>query len=193
MFTVRLARGPYFHGTPWASNVFLRNSVDGWDKNITGQQVGADVVFTLATVSYAPAFDLKFLIQGTLGEIWMSGLNLTISPVDQMEYAFDGRDVSFPFLIRFRTTYELDRSLYTLRTAHDGWQSEIHGNYGSPFVDFNVDFAHYANRYGDDIEPMEFKILRYGIWAKGPNMTVYPWPGSVHYLTDAEVKFPFPD
>jgi choline dehydrogenase-like flavoprotein len=87
------------------------------------------------------------------------------------------------FRIRFHTElYPPDQDV-TVRTAADGWQVDLAGDYVAGAWSFPLDEQ-------DSPERLEFKFVLNGVtWMNGPNLAVLPAAGATFDFDDGDVTF----
>lgn len=88
MFTVRFRTQQH----PPDETVVLRTSREDWGVDIGGVFVGGAWTFTLDEALYAPAVEVKFVLEGSA---WMAGRNLAIAPNAGADFVFGDEQVLF--------------------------------------------------------------------------------------------------
>jgi len=91
MFTIR------FQTTQYRPDliVTLRNSVDGWDKDISGIYENDEWRFEFPEARYLQGMQFKFVLETTY---WMNGQNLQIFPTANANFVFNEVAVQFPLI-----------------------------------------------------------------------------------------------
>ena len=193
MFTMSFTSEAFGAAMPWPSVVRLRTSIDGWLTNLAGQVDGAQATtFQLDTAKYGGGFEFKFVLATTLGEVWMDGDNLALTPQDGQTYEYGDGTVRFPFMISYCPQLTDPPGTIALRTSLDQWSSEHAGVRAQDGWDFVFSFADCTDFGSEAIPPIKrvsFKFLKNETWSVTADLVVIPWPGARFLYTYPEVAF----